>query len=114
MSAESRASVFGESLTEYLKRGPEIMERHYRGNSSIGVREILSAFDGRKVATLLLDYGEFRDEFKPATDAEVLAAARDASSVGLPRIYFATSAISFYKPLSQIAESERSAIAARV
>ena len=111
MTADSRANAFGDSLGEYIKRSPEIMARHYRANSSVGVREVLGAFDGRKVATLLLDFGEFRDEFKPAADAEVFDAARDSAKVALPRIFFTTSAVSFYKPLSQIAEAERSAIA---
>jgi len=110
-TAETRASVFSDSLAAYIKRAPEIMARHYRASSSFGVRQLLGAFDGRKVPTILLDYGEFRDEFKAAADAEVLEAARDASRVVLPRIFFTTSASSFYKPLSEIAESERSAIA---
>ncbi len=111
MTTASRASAFGNSLTEYIKRAPEIMARYYRTNSSIGVRELLGAFDGREVATLLLDYGEFRDEFKAAADAEVLEAAGAASTVTLPRIFFTTSAASFYEPLNQISESERAAIA---
>ncbi len=111
MTANSRANVFGDSLGEYIKRSPEIMARRYRATSSIGVREILGAFDGRKVATLLLDYGEFRDDFKAATGTEVFDAAKSSPAIALPRIFFTTSAVSFYKPLSQIAESERSAIA---
>ena len=107
----TRANVFGDSLTAYIKRAPEIMVRHYRAIASIGVRELLSVFDGRQVATLLLDYGEFRDELKASADAEVLDAVRYAETVTLPRIFFTTSASSFYKPLSQIAESERAAIA---
>ncbi|MEP6704125.1 MAG: ATP-binding protein [Acidobacteriota bacterium] len=110
MTGDSRANIYGDALTEYIKRAPEIMSRHYRANAAIGVREILSAFDGRNVATLLLDYAEFRDEFKAATDEEVLNAAKDAEKVALPRIFFTTSAASFYKPLGQIADSERSAI----
>ena len=111
MKADSRASVFGDALTGYIKRASEVMARSYRAGSSIGVRELLGAFDGRRVATLLLDYGEFREEFKAVADAEVLEAARSSSTVSLPRIFFTTAATSFYKPLSQIAESERSAIA---
>ena len=111
MKSDSRASVFGDALTAYIKRATDIMARSYRAGSSIGVRELLGAFDGRRVATLLLDYGEFRDEFKAAPDADVLDAARGSSTVALPRIFFTTAATSFYKPLSQIAESERSAIA---
>jgi serine/threonine-protein kinase RsbW len=111
MTTDSRASAFGESLAEYIKRAPELMARHYRADSSIGVRELLGAFDGQEVATLLLDYGEFGDEFKPVPDVEVLAATTYAPTVNLPRIFFTTSAASFYEPLSQISESERSAIA---
>jgi hypothetical protein len=110
-SADSRASVFGDSLTSFIKRAPELLARQYRADSSIGVREILGAFDGRSVATLLVDYGEFRDEFKAAADVEVFDAARDSEKIALPRIFFTTSASSFYKPLNQIAESERAAIA---
>jgi serine/threonine-protein kinase RsbW len=110
-SADSRAPVFGDSLTAFIKRAPELLARQYRADSSIGVRDILAAFDGRSVATLLVDYGEFRDEFKAAPDVEVFDAARDSEKIALPRIFFTTSASSFYKPLSQIAESERAAIA---
>ncbi|PYT01449.1 MAG: hypothetical protein DMF63_00950 [Acidobacteria bacterium] len=110
-SADSRASVFGDSLTSFIKRAPELLARHYRANASIGVREILGAFDGRNVATLLLDYGEFREEFKAVADADVLKAAGDSEKLTLPRIFFTTSASSFYRPLDQIAEAERSAIA---
>ncbi len=111
MTTASRASAYGNSLTEYIKRAPEIMAGYYRTNSSIGVRELLGAFDGRDVATLLFDYGEFRDEFKAAADAEVLDATGDATTITLPRIFFTTSAASFYEPLNQISESERTAIA---
>ena len=110
-SADSRASVFGDTLTSFIKRAPELLARHYRADFSIGVREILAAFDGRSVATLLIDYSEFREEFKAAPDVEVFDAARDSEKIALPRIFFTTSASSFYKPLSQIAESERAAIA---
>jgi serine/threonine-protein kinase RsbW len=111
MTTDSRAGAFGESLSEYIKRAPALMTRHYRADSSIGVRELLGAFDGRAVATLLLDYGEFRDEFKAAPDAEVLKATPYWPTVDLPRIFFTASAASFYEPLSQISEAERSAIA---
>jgi serine/threonine-protein kinase RsbW len=87
------------------------MARHYRSNSSSGVREILGAFDGRDVPTLLIDYNEFREKFRALPNSEVLSAGLYAETLTLPRIFFTTSAASFYKPLSQLAESERSAIA---
>jgi serine/threonine-protein kinase RsbW len=111
MSTENRALVVGESLAAYIKRSPELLTEYYRKNASVRVRELLSAFDGREVGTLLFDYGAFRDEFKTVPDAQVLAEARKGDSVSLPRIFFTASATAFYKPLSEIAESERSAIA---
>jgi serine/threonine-protein kinase RsbW len=111
MTGSTRANAFGDSLAEYIKRAPELMARHYRADSSIGVRELLGGFDGRAVATLLLDYGEFRDEFKAAPDVEVLKATRYWPTVDLPRIFFTTSAAAFYEPLKEISEAERSAIA---
>ncbi len=111
MTSDSRASAFGDSLNEYIKRAPELMTRHYRADASIGIRELLGAFDGQSVATLLIDYSEFRDEFKAAADAEVLKATPYWPTIDLPRIFFTTSAASFYEPLIQISEAERSSIA---
>jgi serine/threonine-protein kinase RsbW len=87
------------------------MAKLYRRGSSLGVREVLGAFDGRRVPSLLLDYSKFREDFKGVADAEILEAAREAEKIVLPRIFFTTAASAFYQPISQIAESERSAIA---
>jgi serine/threonine-protein kinase RsbW len=110
-SPERRASVFGTSLSEYIKRAPETMATHYRSTWSLGVRELLGAFDGRSAPTALLDYSEFRDELKAAADDEVLRSAGDSERTTLPRIFFTTAASAFYRPISQIAETERAAIA---
>lgn len=111
LNSGSRASVYGDALTSYIKRATELMARRYRGMWAVGVREVLGAFDGRTGPKALLDYGEFRDEFKGRPDAEVLEAARELPSVRLPRIFFTTAASAFYRPLARIAEEERSAIA---
>lgn len=111
IAAESRAAVFSESLAAYIKRAPELMAHSYRVNSALGVREVLAAFNGQTIARSLVDYGEFRSAFKGVPDAEALAKSANAPSITLPRIFFTTAASAFYKPIAQLAESERSAIA---
>lgn len=108
---EPRASVFSDSLASYIKRAPELMASSYIARSSLGVREILGNFSGQSVPSAMIDYAEFRDGSKGASDEEILQAAGDASSIALPRIFFTTAASYFYRPIAQIAESERSAIA---
>ena len=110
-ATEGRAAVFSDSLTNYITRAPEIMARLYRHRSSLGLREVLSAFSGQNVASALVDYSEFRDALKGLPDDEALRTTSSKQSIALPRIFFTTAASSFYKPIAQIAESERSAIA---
>jgi serine/threonine-protein kinase RsbW len=112
IASESRAAVYSESLAGYIKRAPEIMARSYIVRSSLGVREVLGGFAGQKVPSTLINYGEFRDEMKGRGDEEVLVElARQPASMTLPKIFFTTAASAFYRPIAQIAESERSAIA---
>lgn len=109
---ENRAMVVGDSLTEYIRRAPEIMARRYRLNWSAGVREVLGAFAGQNVPPVLIDYKVFRDELKGTTNPEDILKSLPASpSIALPRIFFTTTASAFYKPIARIAETERSAIA---
>ena len=110
--SESRAAVFGETMTRFIKRAPELMAKIYRADAAIGVRQVLGAFDGRQVPTSLLDYREFRDELKGLVDAEAYQKAVDSGSkTRLPRIFFTTAASNFYAPLVKIAEAEHAAIA---
>ena len=109
--AESRAVVYADSLAAYITRAPEIMARVYRVRSSLGLREVLGEFVGQNVPSGLVDYGEFRDSLKGMSDDEALKTPLGSDSITLPRIFFTTAASSFYKPIAQIAESERAAIA---
>jgi serine/threonine-protein kinase RsbW len=112
IASESRAAVFSESLASYIRRAPDLMERSYIVRSSLGVRELLGAFAGQTIPSSLVDYGVFGETVKGLTDdEEALAAAGKSGSIALPRIFFTTAASAFYRPIAQIAESERSAIA---
>ncbi|HVF30323.1 MAG TPA: ATP-binding protein [Pyrinomonadaceae bacterium] len=110
-ATENRATVFSDSLSAYIKRAPEIMERSYIVRSALGVREVLGAFAGQKVASALVDYGEFSAQLKGVSDDDSLGRLENAPTIALPKIFFTTAASAFYRPLAQIAESERSAIA---
>lgn len=111
VASENRASVFSESVASYLRRAPEMMARSYRVRSSFGIREILGTFAGQQVPAVLVDYAVFRDKAKGANANEILQIAGREPTINLPRIFFTTAASSFYEPIAQIAESERSAIA---
>ena len=110
-NGENRAAVFGDSLKLFLKRAPELLESRYRVSLSLGVREVLRAFSGQKVPTAFLDYAEYKKAIKGATPAEAEEALTKGESISLPRIFFTTAASAFYKPLLQLAEAERGAIA---
>ncbi|MBC7901528.1 MAG: ATP-binding protein [Saprospiraceae bacterium] len=109
---DNRALVFGESLSAFLKRAPQIMAQFYRENSSIGLRDLMRTFAGQYVPAALLDYSKFAGEYKGAPNDEIL---RDllmaAETIKLPQIVFATHTADVYKPIEMVAEKDRSAAA---
>ena len=111
IARENRALVYSESLRGYIRRAPEVMERVYRRNSSIGLRNILAAFDGQDIPLPLIDYARFVDEYKGAPDDEILREVRDADTVKLPRVFFTTDTANVYPQIATVTESERSAVA---
>lgn len=112
MVGDNRALVVGESLSAFLKRAPQLMANFYRRNSAIGLRELMSAFDCQAISPALIDYGRFRDEFKGAPDEEVLKAlATEGDLLYLPQIIYTAHTAAVYRPLSQVTEKERSAVA---
>lgn len=111
IAGESRASVFGRSVVDYIKRAPRLMAGLYRKSSAIGVREILSGFDGATVPKALIDYGAFASEFKGAPETEILSDIQNSDDrVRLPNIVFAAHTAALYEPIGQVAELERSAV----
>ena len=111
VAGENRASVYGRSLTGFIKRAPRLMARFYRQNSAMGVREILSGFSGETVPAALLDHSKFAAEYKGAPDHEVLADLRNSDDrIRLPNIVFAAHTEALYEALGQVTERERSAV----
>lgn len=109
---DARALVVGEALNGFLKRAPKTMAKFYRQNSSLGLRELLAAFDGRDAPAALLDYAVFARDLKGATDEEISKYLNgDAETIRLPRVVYAAHAGAFYPPLLQVAERFRSCVA---
>ena len=110
--ADNRALVFGEMLSEFLKRAPQMMMGFYRRNSAIGMRELLAVFDNQEVPLALLDYDRFKDELKGALSEEIAEYLQnETEKIRLPQIVFTAHTVAFYQPIEQVTEKERSAVA---
>ena len=113
ISVETRnpGTVISEIVTTTLKRAPQIMARHYRQISSLGLKGLLSSFDCQEVPAALLDYRAFRDVYKGLPDPEILASARnDLDKVTLPQIAHVDFTSEFYAPIAQVTDTERSVV----
>lgn len=109
---ENRALVFGEMLSEFIRRAPRTMARTYRDNSAIGLRELLSVFDCQEIPRALVDYSIFRDELKGAPNAEILKTLKNESEkITLPQIVFTAHTDAFYPSIDQVVERNRSVVA---
>ncbi|HYY58285.1 MAG TPA: ATP-binding protein [Pyrinomonadaceae bacterium] len=112
VAAEPRALVVAETLLETLKRAPHTMARHYRRAAALGLRELLTRFDGQRVPASLLHYDRFSRAYK-GLDAEAMAAGLDAETdlVRLPQVVHAASCAAFYPPMQAVCDEERCAVA---
>lgn len=109
---ENRASVVGETLSEFVKRAPLAMANFYRKGAAIGLRELLSVFDCQETPLALLDYADFKKRFKGETDAEILKSLEtETTKIILPQIIYTAHTVAFYPPLKQFTEKEGSAVA---
>lgn len=109
---ESRALVVGNMLSEALKRAPNTMMRHYRRNTSIGLRELLAVFNCQSVPHCLLNYALYKEDFKGLEDEEVIVGLdSQTDKVELPLIVYTANCAAFYPPINQVADDERSAVA---
>ena len=109
---ENRASLFGESVAAYLKRAPRLMARLYRHNASLGLRELLASFSLQEVPLAVLDYAVFASQYKGLENDEVMAGLRaDLAPIKLPQIVYTANAADLYKPIGELTEKERSAVA---
>lgn len=112
VAGEARAALFGECLAAYLKRAPQVMAAYYRRLASLGLRDLLAAFDLQQIPPALLDYGLYADVYKGLPEEEIVAGLdREGDLVQLPQIVYTANAADLYKPIGELAEKERSAVA---
>lgn len=106
-----RALVVGESLSENIRRAPQLMARHYRQSSSLDLHGLMLAFDGQQISHALIDYGRFKDEFKGADEDRILKAVKeDNEKFALPRIVYTAHTAAFYPRIDELCVRERSAV----
>ncbi len=112
LHSTTRAQIVGNELAGYIKRAPQLMAKYYRQLSAIGLREVMRAFDGREIASSLLDYGKFKADLKGLSDEEIQAAvAGSTEKITLPQIVYTAHSVAFYRQLGELIDAERSAIA---
>lgn len=112
LDGEPRAQAVGESLADNIRRAPQLMARHYRRSSALGLRELMRAFDGRQISPAAVDYGRFKEELKGAADDKILRSLlEDNARITLPQIVYAAHTAAFYPSLNEICDAERSAVA---
>lgn len=112
ISGETRALAVGDSLSDNVKRAPQLMARFYRRRSAIGVRSLMRSFDGRSISAALLDYEKFKAKYKGTDDNEILSAINaDGSELDLPQIVYSAHTAAFYPKLNELCDAERSAVA---
>lgn len=109
---EPRALVVSKTLADTLKRAPNTMTKFYRNASAIGLRELLAVFECQKVPRSLMNYSDFKQNYKGEETAEILKSlANETETVNLPQIVFTANCVSFYPPITQFIEENRSAVA---
>ncbi|MGD9562462.1 MAG: ATP-binding protein [Pyrinomonadaceae bacterium] len=112
VAGEQRAALFGESVAAYLKRAPRMMAAYYRRLAAVGLREVLGTFSLQEVPLALFDYGTYADIYKGLPDDEVNTGLRtDKGTILLPQIVYTAHAADLYKPIGELAEKDRSAVA---
>lgn len=112
VAGESRAALFGQSVAAYLKRSPRIMAAYYRKLAALGLRDLLAAFALQQVPQAALDYGVFADHYKGLPDEEIVTGMHAAeASVDLPQIVYTANAADLYKPIAELTDLDRSAVA---
>lgn len=111
-AGENRAQVVGEATTAFLKRAPQLLARVYRRNATLGLRDLLGAFDCQEIPVAAIDYTDFKAGLKGLTDAEIKAKlAESTEKIRLPQIVYTAHTAAFYSKIGELIENERSTIA---
>ena len=109
---EPRALVVADTISEALKRAPHTMARHYRRSASLGLRDLLGAFNCQRVPQTLFHYDRFNKTYKGATPIELAAGLdNETDLMRLPQVVHAASCSAFDFALQQVCDNERCVVA---
>lgn len=112
VASDSRALVVANTLLEALERAPRTMERKYRQEAALGLRDLLSRFNCQRVPATLLQYDRFRDLYKGVDDDEMNTGLEaEPDLVRLPQVAHVASCASFVNTMRDKCDEERCAIA---
>jgi serine/threonine-protein kinase RsbW len=112
VAVEPRALVVADTLVEMLKRAPRTMARHYRRESALNLRGLMSRFNNEEIPASLLHYDRFARMYRGVVREEVQSGLEtETDSVRLPQMVHAASCASFHPPMLQFCDEERCAVA---
>jgi len=87
------------------------MTEFYRSNAAVGIRALLEMFPGQPIVRAAIDYGQFKRQLKGQDDAAVVETLRTSTdTIDLPRIVYTADAATFYSPLAELCDRDRSAV----
>jgi serine/threonine-protein kinase RsbW len=108
VNGDARALVLAELLAGALKRAPQAMARHYRRSRTLGLRDLLSAFDLQSVPEILFHYQSFSDKYKGAEMEEIERGLdTETNLIKLPQVIHVASGQSFAPQLKDLCDEER-------
>jgi serine/threonine-protein kinase RsbW len=112
IACEREQTVAADLISHQLKRAPRLMSAVYRKRKSIGIKELMAAFDGREIPAALIDYGIFRRDHLGMTDAEINEQlASDKRTMRLQTVVHTAFTEDIYPQISKLTSKERSAVA---
>jgi anti-sigma regulatory factor (Ser/Thr protein kinase) len=110
-SPDKRAVIVGRALVHNVNRAPRLMTEFYRSSAAVGVRGLLEMFNDQAIVRAAIDYGPFKRQLKGQDDEAVIDALRTSTdTIDLPRIVYTADAATFYPPLRELSDRDRSAV----
>jgi serine/threonine-protein kinase RsbW len=112
VATDARVLVVAETLRRCLKRAPETMARHYRKESAIDLKDVLSRFDCQRVPASLLSYEKFARLYRGAEAADINnGLGSETDLVGLPQAVHVAGCAAFDVPAGARLDDERCGVA---
>lgn len=104
----TRAFAAIETITNSLKRAPQLMARAYRSEAALDLLGMLGEFDIQAIPRGLIDFRVFRDRFKGVQENELNALNTDESDLFvLPQIARTAPIIDLFPEFGEPVEPER-------